>query len=216
MANIPHVTLTTTDLHEPKDVAGATANQIYVTDGAGSGDMTDISALNPFGSGLLHIRTQLSSGTSGAALTANTWNTRTLTTAVVNQISGASIGSNQIVLPDGDFFIQVNASVASVIPASGTLNFRGQLRLRNITGSATSVVGTTCMLGPWNSGVLSASTQNNAGSVQTMTGKFTLGVTSTLELQNYLIGNLLGPTEGLPITSGENEVYTDIMIWKLT
>lgn len=37
MANVLHKNLTGTDLHEPKGVAAATANQVYVADGAGSG-----------------------------------------------------------------------------------------------------------------------------------------------------------------------------------
>lgn len=40
MANVEHSTLTTTELHEPKGVAGASANQFYLSDGAGSGTWT--------------------------------------------------------------------------------------------------------------------------------------------------------------------------------
>lgn len=39
MANVNHSTLTGAFLHEPKDVAAAAAGQVYVADGAGSGDM---------------------------------------------------------------------------------------------------------------------------------------------------------------------------------
>jgi hypothetical protein len=37
MANVAHSTLTGSNLHEPKGVAAATANTVYVADGAGSG-----------------------------------------------------------------------------------------------------------------------------------------------------------------------------------
>ena len=37
MANVQHAALTTTDLHEPKGAAGASAFEVYVADGAGSG-----------------------------------------------------------------------------------------------------------------------------------------------------------------------------------
>jgi len=40
MPTIQHSALTTTDLHEPKGVATATAGQMYVADGAGSGAWT--------------------------------------------------------------------------------------------------------------------------------------------------------------------------------
>lgn len=38
MANVQHSTLTDPNLHEPKGVAAATVSQVYVADGAGSGD----------------------------------------------------------------------------------------------------------------------------------------------------------------------------------
>lgn len=40
MANVTHSSLTGADLHEPKGVSGATAGQVYVADGAGSGNWT--------------------------------------------------------------------------------------------------------------------------------------------------------------------------------
>jgi hypothetical protein len=38
MANVTHASLTGANLHEPKGVATATSGQVYVADGAGSGD----------------------------------------------------------------------------------------------------------------------------------------------------------------------------------
>lgn len=43
MTTIQHNVLTDPDLHEPKGISSATANQIYVADGAGSGAWEDIS-----------------------------------------------------------------------------------------------------------------------------------------------------------------------------
>ena len=40
MANVNHSTLTDPYLHEPKGIASAGAGNIYVSDGAGSGDWT--------------------------------------------------------------------------------------------------------------------------------------------------------------------------------
>ena len=37
MPNVEHSTLTTTDLHEPKGIAAATNNKVYVANGSGSG-----------------------------------------------------------------------------------------------------------------------------------------------------------------------------------
>lgn len=46
MANVEHSGLTGSDLHEPKGVAAASNNSVYVADGAGSGAQTVINNLN--------------------------------------------------------------------------------------------------------------------------------------------------------------------------
>jgi len=46
MPDSAHSTLTGAELHEPKGAAGATANQIYISDGAGSGTWTTVNNTN--------------------------------------------------------------------------------------------------------------------------------------------------------------------------
>ena len=46
MPTVEHSTLSTTDLHEPKGIAGASADEVYVADGSGSGSWQ---ILNPYG-----------------------------------------------------------------------------------------------------------------------------------------------------------------------
>ena len=46
MADVEHSALTGSDLHEPKGVASASANSVYVADGAASGAQTVINNLN--------------------------------------------------------------------------------------------------------------------------------------------------------------------------
>lgn len=48
MPTIEHSALTTTELHEPKGVAGAAANNVYIADGAGSGAWTDLDAATTY------------------------------------------------------------------------------------------------------------------------------------------------------------------------
>jgi hypothetical protein len=43
MANVNHATLTDPNLHEPKGIAAAPAGQVYIADGAGSGDWKELS-----------------------------------------------------------------------------------------------------------------------------------------------------------------------------
>lgn len=44
-----HVSLPDSELHEPKGVAGATTGQVYIADGAGSGDWTTVAGLSRMG-----------------------------------------------------------------------------------------------------------------------------------------------------------------------
>lgn len=46
MANVQHNALTDPELHEPKGVASATSGQVYVADGAGSGDWDGADAID--------------------------------------------------------------------------------------------------------------------------------------------------------------------------
>jgi len=46
MPAVLHSGLTGADLHEPKDIASATASQVYIADGSGSGDMTTLYGIN--------------------------------------------------------------------------------------------------------------------------------------------------------------------------
>jgi hypothetical protein len=48
LPTIEHSALTTTELHEPKGVAGAAANNVYIADGAGSGAWTDLDAATTY------------------------------------------------------------------------------------------------------------------------------------------------------------------------
>lgn len=45
MADVQHKNISDPNLHEPKGVAAASADQVYVSDGAGSGTWTSLSAL---------------------------------------------------------------------------------------------------------------------------------------------------------------------------
>src|SRR6056297_238378 len=46
MPTVEHSTLTTSDLHEPKGIDSANADEVYIADGSGSGDWQ---VLNPYG-----------------------------------------------------------------------------------------------------------------------------------------------------------------------
>ena len=71
MATVQHSLLTDGDIHEPKGIGSAAANQVYVADGAGSGAW---GTLSDFNNGIADYN-DTSSAASPVTLAANTWTT---------------------------------------------------------------------------------------------------------------------------------------------
>lgn len=133
---------------------------------------------------------QKASGTAGGTFTSGAWQTRTLNTSVVNGISGASLASNQFVLPAGSYEIYVEA----VSNSSGV----SQLRLQNISDASTVALGNVLP------GVGSAS----------VTGRVTIATSKTFEIQHRCA--VTKTTDGLGVASSwGTEVYCSVIIKKL-
>ena len=150
-----------------------------------------------FETALLHIQDQKTTGTDGGTFTLGAERTRDLNTVLTNEISGASLSTNQITLPAGDYYIEALA------PAWGVA--KNRLLLRDTTGAADLLVGIS-------GGATSTDLQvNNAA----LSGRFTLSEESVLELQHRC--SFTNATDGFGQDSnfGPHEVYTDVKIWKL-
>lgn len=159
------------------------------------GDNSFASAGGIFESQLLHVREELAAGTDSATLSpTGTYLTRVINTVKTNEITGASLASNQITLPSGTYFIMAS------LPAYVTSNHKG--RLRNITDSITEVQGTTEHA--WNNGYTVTHTFIN--------GRFTLSGIKVLEIQ-HRAGQ--AGSGGTSYNSSENEIYANAMIWKV-
>ena len=217
MANVEHSALTGSDLHEPKGVAAAAANRVYVSNGSASGSWTTVSndvlasTAKPFQGQLLHLRASYSNTTNGESLTQSAWNTRVINTAVTNEIASASLTSNQISLPAGTYFIDCHAT-HEITDGNGALNMGGLLRLRNITAGTTTLVGMRSSAG---AGTTTTDLQQHQV-IPFLRGRFTLGGTTTLEIQDYPISTSASTHRaGAATSSGESEVYLDACIWKI-
>jgi hypothetical protein len=164
----------------------------------GSGVLSFVSGGGKFESALLHVRDEKSNGTAGGDFTSGAWQTRTLNTSLTNEISGASLSSNQIILPSGTYYIHASAGAYSVD--------RHKLKLRNTTDSSDTLIGT-------------AEQCENAGTVSNRSfviGRFTIGAQKTFELQHRCTTTITGNGFGLSSTFGtEIEVYADVQIWKV-
>jgi hypothetical protein len=121
-----------------------------------------------FGSALLHVRDEKANTTAGGTFTSGAWQTRTLNTSLTNEISGASLTSNQIILPTGTYFIYAS------LPAMHVNNHKG--KLRNITDSSDVLIGTNEYAGQSNPGYVASNSL--------IKGRFTIASQKTFEIQH--------------------------------
>lgn len=225
MANVEHSVLTGSDLHESKGVAAAANNRVYVTNGAGSGSFVQVPAAAIAAAGVLvfqsqfyHIRDERSSGTAGDTLTVSTWNTRTLNTEATDDLTITTSG-NQMSLVAGTYYIEVTAQTnyTGTVDRGTSEAITSKLRLRNVTDSTTLVngIGQRFSLADDGGGNNEAADQSL---LTTLSGRFTLAGTKSVEVQNWVTNGYSSPStkSGKAISSGENEVYTDVRLWKLS
>lgn len=225
MSNVEHSVLTGTDLHESKGVATAAANRVFVTDGAASGSFQQVPAAAIAAAGVLvfqsqvyHIRDERTSGTDGDTLTVSTWNTRTLQTESVDDLTITTSG-NQISLVAGTYYVEAEA----VTRYTGTLERNtseaivSKLRLRNITDSTTLVIGPAVKFNLVDDG--GGNNQQFDIDLQTrLSQRFVLSGTKSIALQNWVTNTTSSPTVrgGKAVSSGENEIYAEVKLWKLS
>ena len=145
-----------------------------------------------FESALLHIRQEQTSGTGGGT-TPTSWTARVLNTVKTNEISGASLSSNQITLPAGTYWIEANS------PHNGSA--LTSCRLYNVTDAGEEIKGE------------STRSVSNSQIHCEVAGRFTIAGTKTFELQ--IIGGVgTGNGLGQPTSDG-TEVYAWVKIWKV-
>lgn len=135
----------------------------------------------------------------GGTFTASAWRTRDLNTVQSNSGSVlTSLSANQFVLPAGSYTIHASC------PAYACGNH--QARLRDITNSATLVVGTPMYCFPAGNG------QNNA----ILAGGFVLTGATTLEIQHFCATTVSGNGFGVATTvGGEVMTYSIVEINKV-
>jgi len=144
MANVNHNTLTDPYLHEPKGVSTALAGQIYVADGAGSGDWVENSRI--FG-GYLTFST--SSPYAHSVTTSDTVLNPTFSTSVNNGFTGLS-SPNARIRYDGTETINASIDAAfSIQQASGTARQVEMVLYKNGTELVGSRVITTSDSSSW-------------------------------------------------------------------
>jgi len=145
-----------------------------------------------------HFQEQQTAGTDGGALTASAWRTRALGTTVLNNISGASLGSSQVTLPKGRYRVSGYA-VANQVNGH-------KARLFNTTSSAALLTG-------------SSAKSNSSVALNTMStfmGEFTLTTASTLELQHRPEATRATDGRGLASNVSASEIYSDVLFTRMS
>jgi hypothetical protein len=147
-----------------------------------------------FESALLHVRDEKSSTTNGGT-SVTSYTARDLNTVVTNEISGASLATNQITLPSGTYFIYAFAPGYNV----GTHS----IKLRNTTDSSDTILG----IGSYNN--------DGASTISIVVGRFTIAAQKVFEIQHRTTSaqatNGLGVSKGF----GDTNIYTNVQIWKV-
>lgn len=145
---------------------------------------------------VMHVQHQQSSGTNGGTATSGSDQTRTLNTVVQNDITGASLSSNQVTLPAGTYRVQ------GLAPCYRTNTCRALLY--NVTDAVEILRG--------------SSRYNSSGSsVQsdcTVRGEFTIAGTKAIELRTRVFTSHATFGMGVALSIG-TEVYDELWIEKV-
>ena len=154
-----------------------------------------LSALaNPFASQLFHIQDQKAYNAHGGSNVVGD-QTRDLNTVITNEITGASLSSNQITLPAGTYYIQASAPAHDV--------GRHRIFLYNVTDTNIDILG---------------SDEYMSVAVQTrsfINQRFTIATEKTFEIKHYTA--IVQATNGLGINDdggGRTSIYTNVEIWR--
>jgi hypothetical protein len=163
----------------------------------GSGVLSFVSSGGKFESALFHVRDEKASGSHGGTSVAGSFQTRVLNTSLTNEISGASLSSNQITLPSGTYYINAR------MPFYNNIDYV-KVKLRNITDSSDTIIGTGTYM----------YVADTSWSEQWIIGRFTISAQKTFELQ-YRCGTGINNTGLGHHTTYGTEVYSDCQIWKV-
>jgi hypothetical protein len=136
------------------------------------------------------------SGTAGGSSVAGT-QTRTLNTIVDSTGIVTSLVSNQFILSAGTYYVEASTP--------GYKCNRHKCRIRNITDTTTPLLGTSEY----------CESTDNTGNRSFLFGEIVITSAKTFELQEYTEAAQASNGQGLPSSTGENEVYAQVKITRI-
>ena len=146
---------------------------------------------------------ELSAGSEGGSATSGSFSIRTLNTTILNTISGASLASNVITLPAGNYIVEATGCFQGSIQ-------RAKHRFYNTTDSATVATSLNA------EGVTSATASNQNGFIQNLVGYFEITASKNFEFQ-YAVSST-DNTDGLGGAANLHsalEVYAVVKLQKV-
>jgi hypothetical protein len=158
--------------------------------------------------GVLHLREEKASGTAGTAPTnlgTGLWR-RPINTVKTNTMSGASLASDQFVLPAGTHEID-GGGFSMVSTGSAGATYYHKMALYNVTDGVYALIGGNAM-----SSAPTGSTAYQSTDAP-LRGSITIAAAKTFELRHLTpSATLQAPSAA---STGQVEVYTDIFIKKV-
>ncbi len=180
-------------------VGAGTVGQVLTSQGAGAEPVfATPPSLGIFESQLFHAQDQKVSNTAGGTFTNGAERTRDLNTVLTNEITSASLATNQVSLPAGTYFTEGKAIAFNVTTH--------RLKLRDISNSIDLAIGFSQHSG----------NADLASEVAIFSGRFTLTGTTTLEMHHRSLNTKATNGFGTPHNFGPHEMYADIKIWKVS
>ena len=184
------------DLGVPSDATVSTAK---IVDGAvTSAKLASGVGVGKFESQLFHVRDEKSSNTAGGSCSSTSDNQRDLNTILTNEITGASLSSNVITLPAGTFFI----SASSPTNRGGT----NRSHLLNTADNSIQLLGTS----------ENTQTGDTTPTRSFINGRFTISAQKTFRIRHYTTAAKSDNGLGIQANDSRTEVYTDVLIWKVS
>ena len=185
------------------NLSPSVGNNITIPDGLGFQiGNTQIASFNTNGIFInqpyWNIVDQKAANTSGGTFTAAAWQTRVLNTTIGNNtIIGSSLLNNQFTLPTGTYRISVKAPAFDVN--------RHKAKLRNITDSADTLIGTSEY----------SDATGNVQASSIINGIFTIISSKVFEIQHYCATTVSTNGFGVESNFGVVEIYTIVELWKI-
>jgi hypothetical protein len=140
---------------------------------------------------------QKTANTAGGGFTSGAWRTRDLNTEQADPDGIVSISSNQFTLQAGTYRIRATAPGAFVA--------QHKTRLRNITDTTTTLVG---------SSEYADNSANGDQTISVIVGRFTIAAQKTFEIQHQCTSTKATNGLGVAVNFAEVEIYTIVEIIK--